>query len=343
MRGGELVVRHDVPEPAPGPGQALVQIKACGICGSDLHFLKHGPQIVKVIGAMEGLPDIGIAPPDLDMDVFMGHEFSAEVVELGPDTVGPATGMLVTSMPLMFDGGRIRDLTYNNVLPGGYSDYMLLSAPLLQEVPNGLDFKRAALTEPLAVGLHAVNKSAIVRGEGALVLGCGPIGLAVVASLALRGVKPIIASDFSRSRRALAVKMGAHSVCDPATEAAFSVWQRVGGVKGLVVFEAIGVPGILDDVLRQAPLGTRIVVVGVCMQPDTINPMYGIAKQIAVQFVLGYDPIEFATSLRSIAEGKVDVAPMVTGEVTLEGLPGAFESLADPELHCKILAIPNPE
>jgi threonine dehydrogenase-like Zn-dependent dehydrogenase len=341
LRHGALVVRDDVPEPVPGPDQALVEIQACGICGSDLHFVKHGREMIELLGTMDGLPRLGSGPPDLQRDVFMGHEFSARVLELGPGTKGPAPGTLVTSMPLMVDAGGLRDLSYNNVMPGGYSERMLLSAAMLLEVPNGLDYERAALTEPMAVGLHAVNRSSIAPGQGALVLGCGPIGLAVIASLAPRRVEPIVASDFSPSRRALAAAMGAHVVSDPASEPAFSAWEREGGLKGLIVFEAIGVPGILDEVMRRAPFGTRVVVVGVCMQADRINPLYGIAKEIAVQFVLAYDPTEFATSLRSIAEGQIDVSPMITGAVPLEGLPQAFESLSDPEQHCKILATPG--
>jgi threonine dehydrogenase-like Zn-dependent dehydrogenase len=106
------------------------------------------------------------------------------------------------------------------------------------------------------------------------------------------------------------------------------------------VFEAIGVPGILDDILRCAPAQSRVVVVGVCMEHDTINPFFGISKELNIQFVLGYDPMEFAQSLRSIAEGEIDVAPMITGTVDLDGVPQAFEDLANPEEHCKILVIP---
>jgi threonine dehydrogenase-like Zn-dependent dehydrogenase len=217
---------------------------------------------------------------------------------------------------------------------------MLLSAPMLQEVPNGLSANHAALTEPMAVGLHAVNRSRIEPAEGALVLGCGPVGLAVIAALALRGVSHIVASDFSPARRALAATMGAHEVVDPAVEAAFDAWGRTGKGRALVVFEAVGVPGIIDGALRSAPHGSRIVVVGVCMQADQINPFFGISKELNIQFVLGYDPMEFATTLRSIAEGEIDVAPLITGEVGLDGVPGAFEALASPDEHCKILVTP---
>ncbi len=87
-------------------------------------------------------------------------------------------------------------------------------------------------------------------------------------------------------------------------------------------------------------MGTRVVVVGVCMQPDTINPFFGISKELNIQFVLGYDPMEFAATLRSIAEGEIDVAPLITGEVDLDGVPGAFDALANPDEHCKILVTP---
>src|SRR3954447_15814107 len=113
---------------------------------------------------------------------------------------------------------------------------MLLSAPMLVEVPNGLDFRHAAMTEPMAVGMHAVNKSGITAGEGALVLGCGPVGLGVIAGLKLKGVDTIVATDFSPARRALATTMGATDVVDPAAEPAFEAWARAGKSKPLVVF-----------------------------------------------------------------------------------------------------------
>ena len=136
----------------------------------------------------------------------------------------------------------------------------------------------------MAVGLHAVNKSAIQPGEAALVLGCGPIGLAVIAALRHRGVEHIVAADYSPKRRELATTMGAHQTVDPAR--GITVRRTV---KPAVVFEAIGVPGIINDVMRRAPMGTRLVVAGVCMEPDPIMPLFGIGKEINVQFVLGYD------------------------------------------------------
>jgi threonine dehydrogenase-like Zn-dependent dehydrogenase len=340
LHGGQIVVRDDVSDPVPGFGQVSVAVKACGICGSDLHFAAHGEQMLALTDELEGVPDLGAPPVDLSADVFMGHEFAAEVLELGPDTVGPPAGTIVTSIPILLTPTGVRPIVYSNDVAGGYGERMLLSVPLLVEVPNGLDPRHAALTEPMAVGLHAVNRSEIEPGEGALVLGCGPVGLAVISALRLKGVDHIVAADYSSARRALALQMGAHEAVDPRDETAFAAWRRSGGSRGLVVFEAIGVPGIINDILRAAPARTRVVVVGVCMQPDTVNPFFGISKELSIQFVLGYDPTEFSDTLRHIAEGEIDVAPLITGEVRLDGVADAFAALADPDQHCKILVLP---
>jgi threonine dehydrogenase-like Zn-dependent dehydrogenase len=234
-----------------------------------------------------------------------------------------------------------KQLAYTNDFPGGYSDNMLLSPALLLEVPNGLDPRHAALTEPMAVGVHAVNKSKIERNQSALVLGCGPVGLACIAALKAKGVESIVAADFSPTRRALATTMGATEVVDPNAEPAIEAWRRADGRRPLVVFEAVGVPGMLHGAMRDAPAGARILVVGVCMENDSIQPFFGISKELNIQFALGYDPMEFAGSLRSIAEGEFNVAPLITGSVDVDGTPQAFEALADPEKHCKILVEPG--
>src|SRR5215218_6948042 len=190
-----MLLRDDAAEPVPDVGQVRIEVVACGICGSDLHYVHHAPAMMEVGARMEGTPDLGRSPTDLSRDVFMGHEFCGRVLDVGPDTAGPATGALVTSVPVMVTATGIEDLAYTNLRPCGYSERMLLSAPLTLEVPNGLASTHAALTEPMAVGLHAVNRSALQAGDGAVVVGCGPVGLAVIAALRLLGVAPIVAAD----------------------------------------------------------------------------------------------------------------------------------------------------
>ncbi|MEZ0383522.1 zinc-binding dehydrogenase [Mycobacterium sp. pW045] len=333
LRDGRMVYRDDVPEPTPGQGQVLVEVLACGICGSDLHFAAHGEQVLAATRSMAGTPAAETAV-DLGDDIFMGHEFSARVLQAGPGTDTFPAGTPVTSIPVLLAAKGIEPIVYSNTTVGGYAEKMLLSAPLLVPIPNGLDPRHAALTEPMAVGLHAVNKSGITPGDTALVLGCGPIGIAIIAALRTYGVEHIVAADYSHARRDLATAMGAHRSLDPANGSPFDT------VTPKVVFEAIGVPGIIDDVLRRAPVGARLVVAGVCMQPDTVHPFFGVAKEINVQFVLAYEPAEFTASLQAIAEGRIDVAPLITGEVGLDDVGTAFDELADPDRHCKILVTP---
>jgi threonine dehydrogenase-like Zn-dependent dehydrogenase len=331
MRERKLVVA-DVPVPQPGPGEVLVRTLACGICGSDLHALKHADRFVET-GRRAGVARV----MDPDRDVVMGHEFSAEIVERGPQTRGtPAVGARVCSRPTLARETGPEGIGYSNDHPGGYGEYMRLSEALLLEVPNGLPTDQAALTEPMAVGLHAVNKARLAPGEAPLVIGCGPVGLAVIAALRLAKAAPIVAADFSPRRRELALALGADEVVDPAETVP---WSRV---RPAVVFECVGVPGILDQVMAAAPRGGRIVVVGVCMEADTIYPMIGTVKELSLQFVLGYTQDEFAATLRHIAEGAIPTTPLVTGHVGLDGVASAFEELASPERHAKILVHPGP-
>jgi 2-desacetyl-2-hydroxyethyl bacteriochlorophyllide A dehydrogenase len=344
MRDGKLVV-DEVPDPRPETGQVLVKTLACGICGSDLHFLRHAERMVamseQLLPSMGVMAEMAFPRIDLSRDIVMGHEFCGEVLELGPDTTGPAPGTRVVSVPALVSSTGLHQLAYNNTYPGGYAERMLLTAPLVLEVPNGLDTARAALTEPLAVGIHAVAKSAITAAEAALVVGCGPVGLAVIAALRMAGVEVVVAGDFSAARRRLAAQLGATEVVDPHQEPLVEAWRRVDGRRPLVAFEAVGVPGVIEQLLRDLPPASRVTVVGVCMEPDTISPFFAIAKELSLQFALAYDPAEFAQSLRAIAEGLVDVAPMITGTVGLPGVPGAFEALARPDQQVKIVVEPS--
>jgi threonine dehydrogenase-like Zn-dependent dehydrogenase len=353
MRKRALVLA-DVPAPQPGPGDVLVRTLACGICGSDLHALRHAEQFVAT--ARRGGNAFVM---DLDRDVVMGHEFCAEIVEHGPDTTRRLpVGTRVCSRPTLMRPTGPQNIGYSNDNPGGYGEYMRLSEALLLPVPNGLATDHAALTEPMAVGVHAVAKARLEPDDAPLVIGCGPVGLAVVAALRLAGARPIVAADFSRRRRELAVTLGADVVVDPAETTPWASWREAAvyrdparaptlppwiagpAVRPAVVFECVGVPGVLDQVMAAAPRGTRLVVVGVCMEPDTIHPLLGIGKELNLQFVLGYTPDEFTATLRHIAEGAIPTAPLITGTVGIEGMADAFTALGSPERHAKILVKP---
>ncbi|MGH7893143.1 MAG: zinc-binding dehydrogenase [Candidatus Binatia bacterium] len=335
MRSSELVV-DTVPDPVPGPGEAIVKTLACGICGSDLHALKFADKLVE--SARETDTPFNMDP---SRDVVLGHEFCVEVLDYGPDTDGSVKpGGRAVSMPLLFRATGIHGVGFSNEIPGGYGELMVLNASLLLEVPNGLPTEHAAMTEPMAVGLHAVEKARLDPGDAAMVFGCGPVGLAVIAALKLKGVEPIVAGDFSPMRRELGRMMGAHVLVDPKVQRVIDAYRDAADLRPAAVFECVGVPGVLQEVMRQAPHGAKIVVAGVCMEDDRIRPMLGINKELSLQFVLGYTPIEFADTLGALADGRVDVSPLVTGRVGVDGVAQAFRDLGSPERHAKILVEP---
>ena len=371
---GALAVT-DLPEPVPGPGHLLVEVRRAGICGSDLHVRTQA----------DGLADLmrEIGYHDLmrsDEEIVLGHEFVAEVVERGPGTKGHLpVGTPVVSLPLLRQGADVHPTGLSARAPGAFAERMLVQESLTLRVPNGLPDEVAVLTEPMAVGWHAVNRGEVGRKDVAVVIGCGPVGLAVVTLLKGRGVRTVVASDPSSGRRALATACGADVVVDPASDSPYDaastghlttapaaltaavdgietmarlpvpwwhtwrVLEKVGVTipKAPVVFECVGIPGMLDQVITGAPLFSRVVVVGVCMGDDTVRPSMAINKEIDLRFVLGYTPLEFRDTLHALADGKVGVTPLVTGVTGLDGVADAFDVLGSAERHAKVLVDPT--
>lgn len=245
-------------------------------------------------------------------------------------------------------------------------------------VPNGLPPDVAVLTEPMAVGWHAVSRGQVSKRDVAIVIGCGPVGLAVITVLKARGIRTIIASDPSAGRRALATACGAHQVVDPTDGSPFAsatdhghvttlpatvdaamdaieamarlpvhwwhLWRaldKVGATaKAPVVFECVGVPGMIDRILDGAPLYSRIVVVGVCMGTDQWRPALAVNKEADLRCAVGYTPLEFRDTLHALAEGHLDSNPLHTGTVGLDGVQHAFDTLDHPDQHAKTVIDP---
>jgi threonine dehydrogenase-like Zn-dependent dehydrogenase len=364
------------PTPTPAKGQLLIDVLRCGICGSDLHARNHCDELAEVLNET-GYPDFMRST----QSVVFGHEFCGEVIDHGPKTrKAPKAGTPVVALPLLRRGKDVHTVGLSAKAPGAYAERLVVEQSLALPVPNGLPVEHAALTEPMAVGWHAVRRSEISKGQVAIVIGCGPIGLAVILMLKAHGVRTVIASDFSPGRRALATQCGADIVVDPAQDSPYAkakghghletapealglavstvetirklrlpwwhVWRAADAVgaatpKHPVVFECVGVPGVIDDIITGAPMFSRVVVVGVCMGADKLRPSMAINKEIDLRFVLGYTPMEFRDTLHMLADGKVDVTPLITGTVGLGGVENAFGALGDPEAHAKILINPK--
>ncbi len=333
------IICDEIPDLVPAEGQVLVRTLACGICGSDLHALRHADVVAglyRAVGVENAL--------DPSRDIVFGHEFCAEILDHGPRT--PARlkpGTRVVSVPRVFDATGGHTVGYSNRFPGGYAERMVLTESLLLEVPNGLPAHIAAMTEPLAVGEHAVGMADLANAAAALVVGCGPVGLAVIAALKARGFGPVIAADFSPGRRQTAERLGADVVIDPATSSPHAGWDEYGvprtrgaRLKAMaggappgrpVIFECAGVPGVLQGLIAEAPVGAQILVVGVCMETDRIEPALAVAKELEFRFCYAYSAQEFAATLRNVAEGRIAAEAFVTGRVGLDGVADAFAAL----------------
>ncbi len=365
----------ELPEPVPGPGQVRISVLRCGICGSDLHA-REGCDAWADLAARAGYERFARS----DEQIVFGHEFCGEVAEHGPATKRQLpTGTPVVALPLLRSPAGVDTLGLSRHAPGAYAEQLIVQESLMMAVPNGLPAEIAALTEPMAVALHAVRRGEVGRRTVAIVIGCGPIGLAVILLLKARGVRTVVASDYSPARRALATACGADVVLDPAEGAPFDAVMRRGELRDIptalelavgtreklgrlpfgwwhawrlaeslgaapkhpVIFECVGMPGVIDSIIDGAPLLSRVVVVGVCVGLDRFTPSMAINKEIDLRFVLGYTPLEFHDTLQLLAEGVVDPRPLVTGTVGLEGVEAAFEALASPEVHAKILIDPR--
>ncbi len=338
MRNGKIVV-DTVPDPQPLAGEVLVSIHACGICGSDLSALKSGDLMVEA-SREAGVPPASVM--DLTRDVYMGHEFCAEILDYGPDTARQhKIGTRVVHPAILIRGRDAHGIGYSNEVPGGFGERMILSEMLMVPVPNGLPSEQAALTEPLAVGVHAVARARIAAGDSAIVIGCGPVGLGVIAGLHLAEVENIVAADFSPMRRTLAEQMGATRVVDPSECSAFDAWNELGLLIPPVIFDAVGGVGMLQGLMREAPGNSRLVVVGVTMAQDHFKPMVAIIRELNIGFSFGHSIEEFAQTLHNMAEGRIKAAPLITGRCGLDGVAAAFEDLAQPDRHAKIVVEPD--
>jgi len=363
------------PEPTPGRGQLRLRVTRCGICGSDLHA-RHGLDDWADLAARAGYDRFGRSHES----VVFGHEFSGEIAEYGPKCKRDVpTGTPVVALPLIRGSRGVDTVGLSVHAPGAYAEQLLTEESLTLPVPNGLAPDVAALTEPMAVAYHAVRRGEVGKKQVAIVVGCGPVGLGVILMLKAKGVRTVVASDFSPARRGLAKACGADIVVDPAEASTFSAvdghghlpdipsvlelavgtreklgrlpvgwwhaWrlaEKLGAApKHPVIFECVGVPGMIDSVIDGAPLFSRVVVVGVCVGPDQFKPAMAINKEIDLRFVVGYTPLEFRDTLHMLAEGEVDPRRLITGEVGLEGVDAAFDALGDPEMHAKILIDPR--
>ncbi|MFE7443090.1 L-idonate 5-dehydrogenase [Streptomyces chartreusis] len=327
---GDLRV-EELPVPLPGPGQALVAVRYGGVCGSDLHYWRHG-----------GVGDFRLREP-----MLLGHEVVGTVVAYGDGASGPLAGTAVAVHPATpcgrcpecADGRRnvCRDTRYLGSaarfphVQGGFAARVVVRADQLRPLPAGLDLRRAALAEPLSVALHAVRRAGDVAGRHVLVTGAGPIGCLVVAAAKAAGAASVTVTDLLPAALEYARAAGADTVVR-ADEPDDAGWPAEVDV----AIEASGVAAGLDTCLRLVRRGGVVVQLG--MLPPGQSPFAGnlvVSREIELRGAFRFDT-EFDAALELLAvEGSFD--GLVSAVVPVRRAEEAFALAADRSRSCKVL------
>jgi (R,R)-butanediol dehydrogenase / meso-butanediol dehydrogenase / diacetyl reductase len=332
---GEKLAVEDRQRPVAEAGGLVLKVAYAGICGSDIHATEKS-----------------LVP--LEPGTVLGHEFAGEVVEsASPDWM---VGDRVIGVPLREcdacrplgqckDGlgilcGKGKIIGMSAGLPGAYAEYVRLGAGHALRVPDGISLKAAALTEPLAVGAHAVRLAGSLYGRHVLVVGAGPIGLAVITFARFAGARSVAVSELDPTRRQRAAAFGATSVLDPRSESIGPALVRTGAVPDLI-FECVGAPGLIRECMDLLPIHGRLVVVGVNRGEDTILPRVAIRKELSIKFALGYQREDFALVLDLMASGRIDAEALVSSVIGFADLPEVFERLRRPNPDAKVLIDPS--
>jgi (R,R)-butanediol dehydrogenase/meso-butanediol dehydrogenase/diacetyl reductase len=312
-----------VADPTPEPGQLIVRVTACGICGSDLK-----------------------ARPAMPLGTIMGHEFCGEVVAVGAGVSAPwREGARAAVLPVMSCGdcpwcraGEVAHCAVARLIglggsPGGFAEFVAVSADLSFALPRSLPEAHGALVEPFAVGLHTARVAGITSGDSVLILGAGPVGLTTAQWAGVLGAKEVVVSDPTAYRRELSARFGATRVIDPSNDELGQGFD--------VVIDCVGKPGLLDKCVAAAVTKGRVVVAGVCAEPDPYLPVLALLKELTISFSVYYRPEEFEFVINAFETGRIDPDPLVSRIVGLEQLDSAFAALGGTATDSKILVDPR--
>jgi (R,R)-butanediol dehydrogenase / meso-butanediol dehydrogenase / diacetyl reductase len=313
----------EVADPAPGPGQLVVRVTACGICGSDLK-----------------------ARPAMPHGTVMGHEFCGEVVALGAGVGGAwREGVQAAVLPVMSCGtcswcraGEVAHCQSARLVglggsPGGFAEFAVVSSEHSFALPDGVPNHYGALVEPFAVGLHTARIARIAHGDSVLIIGGGPVGLTTARWARVLGAGNVVVSDPLAARRELSELLGATAALDPARDALGQDFD--------VVIDCAGKPGLLDTCVAATATKGRVVVAGACSEPDPYIPIRALLKELTISFSVYYRPEEFQFVIDAFAKGQIDPEPLVTSTISLEQLDAAFTTLAGSTTEGKVLVDPS--
>lgn len=331
---GKPLTIETVDDPRPQTGQIVIQISGAGICGSDLHMTQYP----------------GFAAPGL----ILGHEFAGTVAALGDGVGGDwKVGDRVTAVPLfpcrdceacdahlpqLCPNGRFAGTTLET--PGAYAQYISARADMVQRVPAGVGDNEAAMIEPLAVGHHTFSRAEMRKGESVLIIGGGPIGAAVALFARAAGAAHVVVSEPAPERRERCLSLGATATIDPAKEDLGQRFTAIAGGRPSVVFECVGIGGMVQQAVNVAAIRGRVVVAGVLFEEDRLSHVAALGKEISIIYSQAYNERDFEAVIDALARNVIDARPMHTATVSLNDLPAMFESLRNAPSQCKVLIDP---
>lgn len=326
---GQPLSVQETMRPTAGPGQMLLGVRRCGVCGTDLHLTEPGSRV----------------PPG----VVLGHEFCGEVMALGPGVEADwKLGDRVVSMPFIGCGQCAACLLGRPVqcrqmqshaggrISGGFGEVTPIAAAGTVRLPDAVSWDDAALIEPLAVGLHGVRRAGLDSGANVLVVGAGPVALAVIICAKALGARRVIVTARSARGAEMALALGADDFLEQDADVKGAFRRATGGPPD-AVFECVGAPGLLQQCVSYAPFGGKVVVLGGCMKPDTFTPAAAMNKELDVIFSLAYELRDFQVAVDFVARRLVDASAMITDRVGLDDFPEAFEALRQRTHQCKVL------
>ncbi|MCX4902981.1 zinc-binding dehydrogenase [Streptomyces sp. NBC_00878] len=300
--------------------------------------------------------DSGMSTYDQDVDIVMGHEYCAEVVDHGPGTERRIpVGTRVSSLPVLSTAAGRRIIGQNPESPGGFGEYLLLTEAIARVVVSDLPSEVVCVADAISVGWSTASRAQVTAKEVPLVIGCGAVALSVIAQLKRLGAGPVVAADFVASRRGTALAMGADVVIDPAAISPYRAWRDVArapaeptkdmmatmsGLPGCVVFECVGVPGVLDSIIKGCERGTRIFSVGGPPEGDHLHTLTAKRKGLNIQFGGGPSMDHWDEAFQAGCSGSLDVGPMLGRTVGLDEVPDALDAARDADGPARIIVVP---
>jgi threonine dehydrogenase-like Zn-dependent dehydrogenase len=335
LKDGRLEVRQ-TGDPVPQEGELLLRTVSTAICASDIHYMDH--------------PDphdtSGMFVWDPEQDVVMGHEFVGEVVSYGPGCSKQfPIGTRVTSMPVLLRKSGRLVIGQHPEAPGSFGELFLVSEALARFVPRDVDPDAVALVDAFAVGEGYVAMSGIAPGQLPAVIGAGAIGLSTVAALAVRGIRPVILADFNEDRCSLAEKFGTVRGVNPAAMEPFEVWRQVAGEHQIaspaVIYECVGVPGLLQKVVDTCPPGSRIFAAGGWYTDDAVSIKAATIKGVSIQFGGAPSAEAWYGTLEAVISGRLDPRPSIGKKVGLDAVPEAINLARTAQGPPRIVVHPN--